>query len=95
MLVHDRPLIYWDDSLRGWRVAAQSIAFPDGVVVFPPLFDDDLSLFEGIEDLPVKQFVPEASIEGLAVAVLPGRAGFNASGFGPHRLDPVPDGLTR
>ena len=43
-----------------------------GVVVSPPLFDDDLSLFEGIEDLPIEQFVPEAGIEGLAVAVLPG-----------------------
>ena len=45
---------------------------PDGVVVPPPLFDDDLSLFEGIEDLPIQQFVPEAGIEGLAVSVLPG-----------------------
>ena len=44
----------------------------DGVVVSPPLFDDDLSLFEGIEDLPIQQFVPEAGIEGLAVSVLPG-----------------------
>ena len=64
-----------------------------GVVVSPPLFDDDLSLFEGIEDLPIEQFVPEAGIEGLAVAVLPGRAEFNVSGIGPHRLDPSPDRL--
>jgi hypothetical protein len=58
MLVHDRPLIYWDDSLRGWRVAAQSIAFSDGVVVFPPLFDDDLSPFGGIEGLPIQKLRP-------------------------------------
>ena len=79
--------------MRGWRVVAQSTAFSDGVVVSPPLFDDDLSLFECIEDLPIQKLVPEAGIAGLAVAVLPGRAGFNVSGFGPHRLDPVPNGL--
>ena len=93
MLVHGRPLVYWDDGFRGWRAVAQSTVGSDGVVVSPPLFDDDLSLFEGIEDLPIQQFVPEAGIEGLAVSVLPRRAGFNVSGFGPHRLDPVPDGL--
>ena len=93
MLVHGRPLGHRDDGFRGWRAVAQSTVWSDGVVVSPPLFDDDLSLFEGIEDLPIQQFVPEAGIEGLAVSVLPGRAGFNVSGFGPHRLDPVPDGL--
>ena len=44
----------------------------DGVVVSPPVFDDDLSLLQGSEDLPIQQFVPEAGIEGLAVSVLPG-----------------------
>ena len=29
----------------------------NGVVVPPPLLDDDLRLFEGVEDLPVEQFV--------------------------------------
>jgi len=41
------------------------------VVVFPPLFDDDLRLFEGVEDLPVEQFIPEPSVEALAIAVFP------------------------
>ena len=44
----------------------------DGVVMFTPLLDDDLCLFEGVEDFPIEQFIPEAGIEGLAVAVLPG-----------------------
>ena len=44
----------------------------DGVVVSPPLFDDDLCFPEGVEDFPIQKLVPEASIEGLAVAVLPG-----------------------
>jgi len=77
--VHDRPLIYCDDGFRGWRVVAQSTAFSDGVVVSTPLFDDDLSLFEGIEDLPIQKLVPEASIEGLAVAVLLGLGNYEAA----------------
>ena len=56
MLVHDRPWVYWDD----------------GVLVSPPLLDDDSCLFEGAEDFPIHQLIPEADIEGLAVAVLPG-----------------------
>ena len=93
MLVHDWPLIHRDDGFRGGRAVAQSTVGSDGVVVSPPFFDDDLSLLQGVEDLPIQQFVPEAGIEGLAVSVLLRRAGFNVSGFGPHRLDPVPDGL--
>ena len=41
------------------------------VVVFSPLFDDDLGLFQGVEDFTVQQFVPEAGIEAFTVAVLP------------------------
>ena len=54
--------VYWDDGQRGWQVAAQSTVFSDGDVVSTPLFDDDLSLFEGIEDLPIRKLVPEATI---------------------------------
>ena len=72
MLVHGLSLVYWDDGFRGWRAVAQSTVFSDGVVVPPPLLNDDLRLFEGIEALSVEQFIPEAGIEGLAVAVLPG-----------------------
>ncbi len=72
MLVHGRPLVYWDDGFRGWRAVAQSTVWSDGVVVPPPLFDDDLCLLQGVEDFPIQQFIPEAGIEGLAVAVLPG-----------------------
>ena len=58
-----------------------------------PLFDDDLNLLEGIESLPITQFVPAPGIEGLAASVLRRRAGFNVDGFGPHRLGLLPDGL--
>ena len=71
MLVHDRSLVYWDDGFRGWRAVAQSTVWSDGVVVSPPLFDDDLCFPEGIEDLPVEQFIPEAGIETLTISVFP------------------------
>ena len=45
--------------------------FCDGVVVPPPMFDDDLCFPEGVEDFPIQKFVPEACIEGLAIAVFP------------------------
>jgi len=45
------------------------------VVVHPPLFDDDLRLFEVVEDLPVEQFIPEPCVETLAIAVFQGDPG--------------------
>ena len=95
MLVHGWPWVYWDDSFRGWRAVAQSTVWPDRVVVPPPFFDDDLSLLQGVEDLSIKQFVPEAGIEGLAVSVLPRRAGFNVGGFGSDSMERVPWQRTR
>ena len=75
MLVHSRPLAHRDDGFQDWWTIAQSTVWSDGDVVSPPMFDDDLSLLRGIEDLPIKQIVPEAGIEGLAVSVLPRRVG--------------------
>ena len=72
MLVHGRPLGHRDDGFRSGRAVAQSTVWSDGVVVFPPLFNDDLCFSEGVEDFTIKQFVPEAGIEAFTVAVLPG-----------------------
>ena len=58
-----------------------------GVVVFPPLFDDDFCLLQAVENPLIQKFIPEAGIEELAIAVLPRRAGFNVNCFGPHHLD--------
>ena len=53
MLVHDRPGCHRDAGFRGWRAVAQSTVRSLGVVVFPPVFDDDLRLFQGVEDFAV------------------------------------------
>jgi hypothetical protein len=39
------------------------------VLVPPPFFDDDLHLFEAVEDPPVEQFIPETSVKALAISV--------------------------
>ena len=53
MLVHDRPGCHRHDGFWGWRAVAQSTVRSLGVVVFPPVFDDDLRLFQGVEDFAV------------------------------------------
>ena len=50
---------------------AQSTVGAFGVVVFPPLFDQDLRFSKGVEYFSVKQLIPEAGVEALAVSVLP------------------------
>ncbi len=72
MLVHDRFLVHRDDGFRSRWAVAQSTVWSLRVVVFPPLFDDNLCFFQGVKDLTVKQFVSEAGIEALTVSVLPG-----------------------
>ena len=49
---------------------------PALVVVVPIVLDDNAGLGEGPYLLSVKAFVPEASVEGLYEAVLPGTSGF-------------------
>ena len=50
MLVHDVPLIHRDDGFRRRRAVAQRTVWSLRVVVFPPFFDDDLRLLQGVED---------------------------------------------
>ena len=45
--------------------------WPDGVVATPPPFDQVPGFGQGVEDLAVKQRVPEFSLEALVVTVLP------------------------
>ena len=39
------------------------------VVLSEPLVDDDLSLLEAVEYLPVKEFIPKPGIEAPTLAV--------------------------
>ena len=44
---------------------------PHLVVFPPPSFDQDLRLFERVEDLPVQELIAHLADEGLDIAVLP------------------------
>lgn len=57
----------------------------DGVVVPPPLFDDDLGFSQRVEDLTVEQLVSELAVEAFIVAVLP-----RAAWFDEERADAQP-----
>src|SRR5262245_25585929 len=55
----------------------------------PPAFDDDLCLAQSEEDFAVEQFVAQAGVEALDVAVLPRAPSVDVSGLGTDRRDPV------
>ena len=48
-----------------------------------------LQFLEGVEDLSIEQFVPEAGIEALSVSVLPRRAWLNVGRPGSDSRNPV------
>jgi hypothetical protein len=77
LLVHRGSLVHENDALGRWRTVSEGTVRSDGVVVSPPLLDDDLSLPERLEDLAIEKFIPEAGIEAFAVSTLPGRARFD------------------
>ena len=53
MLVHDRSLVHRGDGFCSRRAIAQFTVRPLRIVMAPPLFDDDLSLLQGVENLAV------------------------------------------
>ena len=59
----------------------------------PPALGDDPSLTQGVEDFTVEQFVAQAGIKALDVAVLPRATSLDVSGLGTDRSDPVLHGL--
>ena len=69
--MHDRSRVHRDDGFRGGRAIAQGTMWSFGIVVFPPLFDQDFRFPKAVEDFSVEQFIAEPGIEAFAVAVLP------------------------
>ena len=55
--------------------------------------DDDPGFRERVEDLAVEQLVPQAGVEALDEAVLPGAARRDVGGLGADSPDPVLHGL--
>lgn len=63
------------------------------VLLFPPVFDDDLSLPQRVEEISVQQFVPEPGIKAFDVSILPWISWFDEGCFRTNRLNPSHDVL--
>lgn len=70
--MHDRPLVHRYDAFGRRRPVAEGAVWSDGVVVAPPLLDEDLGFAQAVEDLALEQLVREPGVEAFAIAVLPG-----------------------
>lgn len=75
-------------SGAGWP-GAQGTVRAFRVVVFPPLFDQDLGFAQALEDFAFQELVAEPGIEALTVSVLPGAARFDLCRPGSSRFDPI------
>src|SRR5271154_6017773 len=64
---------------------------PLRVVFHAPLFDHDLRLLQRIEDFPVQAFIPQLSVEALAVAVLPRTSRLDVQRPGTNLCQPLPE----
>ena len=93
MLVHDWPRFHRDDGFRSRWAVAQSTVRAFGIVMLPPLFDQDLCLPQAVEDFSVEQFIPHSRVEAFAISVLPRRSWLDVGRLCADGRNPVPDGL--
>ena len=77
-------------SVGGGGEPSEGLVWPVGVVFGSPVLEHDLGFEEVSEVFCVEAFVSEASVEGLDVGVLPGRAGLDVGGVGAPDAAPVP-----
>ena len=54
-----------------------------------PCFNHDLCLLQCVEDLAIQKLISKLRVEALRIAVLPGTAGHDVGGLGPHGREPV------
>jgi len=67
---------------------------PFCIVVAPPLFNDDLSLFHRVEDFAVQQFIPHSCVKAFDVSVLPRGAWRDVSRLSANSRYPIADGVS-
>src|ERR1700687_2566302 len=66
---------------------------PDCVEVTPPAFDDDLGLPQCVEDFAIEQFIAQAGIKTLDIAIFPRATWCDVDGLCSDRCDPLLHGL--
>lgn len=71
MLVHGYPFMQMDEGFWCWGGVSKRAVGAFGVAMTPPSFNDDLGLFQRVEDFSVEQFVAQAGVEALDIAVFP------------------------
>ena len=62
---------------------------PDRVEVVPPALDNDLGLAQGVEDFAIEQFIAQAGIKALDIAIFPGATWYDGGGLCADRCDPI------
>ena len=62
MLMHGRPIVYWDDAFGCWWMVSQCAVRPDRIIVATPFLDEDLGLTQAVENLTIQKFVPEPCV---------------------------------
>ena len=75
--MHDWAGFHCHDGFWSRSAVAQFTVWSLGVVVYPPLLDQDLSLTEAVEDLAIEQFIPHRPLKLSQYPfshALPGRA---------------------
>ncbi len=70
MLVHDWLGFHRDDGFRSQRAVAQGAMWSFYIVVFPPLFDQDLCYTKRVEDFSIEQFIPHSRVEAFTAPCL-------------------------
>ena len=61
---------------------------PDGIVLTPPRFDQNLGLLQRVENFAVQELIAQPSVEAFDVAVLPGAAWRDVCGLCANASDP-------
>ena len=75
-----------------WALAKCTV-WPLGVVVFPPLLDQDLSLTQTVEDFAIEQFISHSPVEVFAISILPRRTWLDECRLCIDSRDPLPNRL--
>src|SRR5271168_258676 len=78
---------------RGRRPVAECRVRALRVVFHAPLLDHYLCLLQRVENFPVQAFIPQFSVEALAVAVLPRTSRLDVQRPGTHLAQPFPQFL--
>jgi len=74
-----------------WRQVSKRTVRPKAIVFLSPALDNDLSLHQGIQDLPIEKLIPKLPDIGLNIAVFLGASGLDVERGYAKVSQPAPD----